>query len=42
MSSKKVKKVTDSVSSKLQLVMRSGKYTLGWNTTLKAIRQGKI
>lgn len=37
----KKKSGQDSIGSKLQLVMKSGKYTLGYKTTLKAIRSGK-
>ncbi len=40
MSSKKSKGV-ESINSKLQLVIKSGKYTLGWKSTMKAVRQGK-
>jgi len=36
-----VKKVTqDNIQSKLALVMRSGKATLGYASTIKAIRNG--
>lgn len=41
MPSKKVKKGAESVNSKLQLVMKSGKSTLGFKSTLKAIRSQK-
>ena len=41
MSSKKQAKGTESIASRLALVVKSGKYTLGWKTTMKAIRQGK-
>ncbi|XP_043829313.1 60S ribosomal protein L30-like [Dromiciops gliroides] len=35
------KKMKKSISSRLQLVMKSGKYVLGYKETLKMIRQGK-
>jgi large subunit ribosomal protein L30e len=38
---KKVKKSTDNVNTKLALVMKSGKYALGYRSTLKTLRQGK-
>ncbi|KAJ3332927.1 60S ribosomal protein L30 [Blyttiomyces sp. JEL0837] len=39
---KKVKKsVGETVNSRLALVMKSGKYTLGYKSTLKTIRNGK-
>jgi large subunit ribosomal protein L30e len=41
MSSKKSKGAAESVTSRLQLVIKSGKYTLGWKSTIKAIRNGK-
>ena len=31
----------ESINSRLALVMKSGKYTLGYKTTLKTLRQGK-
>ncbi|KAA8904211.1 hypothetical protein TRICI_005586 [Trichomonascus ciferrii] len=31
----------ESINSRLALVIKSGKYTLGYKTTLKALRQGK-
>jgi len=37
----KGKKGAESVGAKLQLVMKSGKYTLGYKTTLKTLRSGK-
>ena len=40
MSSKKIKGA-ESINSKLQLVIKSGKYTLGWKSTMKAVRAGK-
>ncbi|XP_051026768.1 60S ribosomal protein L30-like [Acomys russatus] len=38
---KKTKKSLKSISSRLQLVMKSGKYVLGYKQTLKMIRKGK-
>ncbi|CAB3994713.1 60S ribosomal L30 [Paramuricea clavata] len=38
---KKAKKSQESINSRLQLVMKSGKYTLGYKSTLKTLRQGK-
>ncbi|XP_005897233.1 large ribosomal subunit protein eL30 [Bos mutus] len=38
---KKTKKSLESINSRLQLVMKSGKYMLGYKQTLKMIRQGK-
>jgi large subunit ribosomal protein L30e len=38
---KKGKKAIESINSRLALVMKSGKYTLGYKTTLKTLRQGK-
>ncbi|CAJ0642443.1 8015_t:CDS:10 [Entrophospora sp. SA101] len=32
---------TESINSRLALVMKSGKYTLGYKSTLKTLRQGK-
>ncbi|KAJ1541770.1 60S ribosomal protein L30 [Nowakowskiella sp. JEL0078] len=41
-SGKKAKKNTqESINSRLALVMKSGKYTLGYKSTLKTLRQGK-
>merc|ERR1719181_142846 len=40
-SSKKAKKAIESINSRLALVMKSGKYTLGYKSTLKSLRQGK-
>jgi len=37
----KASKNADSINARLQLVMRSGKYQLGYKTTLKTLRQGK-
>nr|XP_014722560.1 60S ribosomal protein L30-like [Equus asinus] len=39
---KKMKKLLESVNSRLQLIMKSGKYVLGYKQTLKMIRQGKV
>ncbi|GAA5834569.1 hypothetical protein JCM3766R1_003600 [Sporobolomyces carnicolor] len=38
---KKVKKSADNINSKLALVIKSGKYSLGYKSTLKAMRSGK-
>lgn len=38
---KKAKKTVESINSRLQLVMKSGKAVLGYKTTLKALRQSK-
>ncbi|XP_057308732.1 60S ribosomal protein L30-like [Hydractinia symbiolongicarpus] len=35
------KKTNESINSRLALVMKSGKYTLGYRSTLKTLRQGK-
>lgn len=35
------KKTTDNVNARLNLVMRSGKYTLGFKSTVKTLRSGK-
>merc|ERR1711959_872516 len=39
--SKKSKKASESINSRLALVMKSGKYTLGYKSTLKSLRGGK-
>ena len=39
--SKKAKKTMENINSRLALVMKSGKYTLGYKSTLKTLRQGK-
>ncbi|KDO20916.1 60S ribosomal protein L30 [Saprolegnia parasitica CBS 223.65] len=39
--SKKTKKTTENINSRLQLVMRSGKVALGYKETLKNLRNGK-
>jgi len=38
---KKDKKNTENIGSRLALVMRSGKTTLGYKSTLKSLRNGK-
>ncbi|KAF7870574.1 hypothetical protein EAF04_004318 [Stromatinia cepivora] len=38
---KKAKKTADSINSRLALVMKSGKVTLGYKSTLKQLRSGK-
>merc|ERR1711893_287586 len=38
---KKSKKALESINSRLALVMKSGKYVLGYKQTLKTLRQGK-
>jgi len=38
---KKTKKAVESINSRLALVMKSGKYNLGYKSTLKTLRQGK-
>lgn len=38
---KKTKKAVESINSKLQLVMRSGKVALGYKTTIKQLRSTK-
>jgi large subunit ribosomal protein L30e len=39
---KKTKKTgSDSINSRLALVMKSGKYVLGYKSTLKTLRSGK-
>merc|ERR1711998_170148 len=38
---KKSKKSVESMNSRLALVMKSGKYVLGYKQTLKTLRQGK-
>lgn len=35
------KKAMENINSRLALVMKSGKYTLGYKSTLKTLRQGK-
>ncbi len=41
MSAIQTKKTLESINSRLQLVVKSGKYTLGYKQTLKAVRSGK-
>ncbi|RMZ82044.1 hypothetical protein DV737_g2145, partial [Chaetothyriales sp. CBS 132003] len=41
MAPKKTKKTADSINSRLALVMKSGKVTLGYKSTLKTLRSGK-
>ncbi len=38
---KKTKKAQESINNRLALVVKSGKYTLGYATTLKSLRGGK-
>mmetsp|Transcript_7895 Transcript_7895/g.1048 ORF Transcript_7895/g.1048 Transcript_7895/m.1048 type:complete len:106 (-) Transcript_7895:44-361(-) len=38
---KKAKRSAENMNTKLALVMKSGKVTLGYKSTLKALRQGK-
>ena len=38
---KKSKNAKEGINNRLQIVMRSGKYTLGYKTTLKSLRSGK-
>lgn len=40
--SKKSKKSGDNINSKLSLVMKSGKFTLGYKTSIKTLRGGKV
>eukprot|EP00656_Telonema_subtile_P039096 TRINITY_DN4423_c0_g1_i4.p2 TRINITY_DN4423_c0_g1~~TRINITY_DN4423_c0_g1_i4.p2 ORF type:complete len:110 (-),score=27.42 TRINITY_DN4423_c0_g1_i4:73-402(-) len=40
-SAKKSKKGAESINSRLQLVIKSGKYSLGYKSTLKSLRAGK-
>ena len=35
------KKAMESINSRLALVMKSGKYTLGYRSTIKSLRLGK-
>jgi len=41
MVSKKSKKQTENINSRLQLVVKSGKYSLGVDSSIKSLRQGK-
>ncbi|KAG1327660.1 60S ribosomal protein L30 [Cocos nucifera] len=38
---KKTKKTQESINNKLALVMKSGKYTLGYKTVLRSLRNNK-
>ncbi|XP_026696541.2 large ribosomal subunit protein eL30 [Ciona intestinalis] len=38
---KKQKKALENINSRLRLVMKSGKYNLGYRQTLRMLRQGK-
>lgn len=38
---KKTKKAAESINSRIQLVMKSGKAALGYKTTIKSLRQNK-
>lgn len=38
---KTAKKTVESINSKIQLVMKSGKTSLGYKTTIKSLRAGK-
>merc|ERR1712171_4504 len=40
-SAKKTKKAQESINSRLQLVIKSGKYSLGYKSTLKTLRNAK-
>ena len=40
-SQQKSKNAKEGINNRLQIVMRSGKYTLGYKTTLKSLRSGK-
>jgi len=40
-SAKKQKKTQENINARLALVMKSGKYSLGYKSTLKSLRQGK-
>eukprot|EP00409_Alexandrium_fundyense_P005772 CAMPEP_0185908078 /NCGR_PEP_ID=MMETSP0196C-20130402/8085_1 /TAXON_ID=2932 /ORGANISM="Alexandrium fundyense, Strain CCMP1719" /LENGTH=55 /DNA_ID=CAMNT_0028628217 /DNA_START=105 /DNA_END=269 /DNA_ORIENTATION=+ len=37
----KASKAADSINARLQLVMKSGKYSLGYKSALKTLRQSK-
>ncbi|XP_039052569.1 60S ribosomal protein L30-like [Hibiscus syriacus] len=39
---KKTKKTHESINNRLTLVMKSGKYTLGYKTVLKSLRNSKV
>ncbi|KAF3781880.1 hypothetical protein EJ110_NYTH35566 [Nymphaea thermarum] len=40
-STKKAKKTHESINTRLALVMKSGKYTLGYKTVLRSLRSSK-
>merc|ERR1711988_354420 len=40
-SAKKTKKAQESINSRLSLVIKSGKFSLGYKSTLKQLRAGK-
>jgi len=40
-SAKKTKKSVDNINTRLNLVVKSGKFHLGYKSTLKSVRQGK-
>lgn len=40
MAGKKTKKSSDNLNAKLQLVCKSGKFTLGYKSVLRAVRNG--
>ena len=41
MAGKKSKSKVDTINSKIALVMKSGKYSIGFNQTLSSLRQGR-
>ena len=41
MAPKKSKKAGESINSRLALTIKSGKYTLGYRSTIKSLRSGK-
>ena len=41
MASKKQKKAMESINSRLALVMKSGKYVMGYKQSLKTLRNGE-
>ncbi|KAL1970117.1 hypothetical protein VTN77DRAFT_6522 [Rasamsonia byssochlamydoides] len=41
MAPKKTKKSSDNINARLALVMKSGKVTLGYKSTIKSLRSGK-
>jgi len=40
--SKKGKKTSETTNTRLKLVMKSGKVVLGWKSTVKGLRNGKV